>query len=142
MAYIRKDLNGVLTFNKQSELCNLSISESVNRSWMTQTATIIKKLDNLIEYVKSERRICPDITFWMDFWNMLPEKKKLSKGWEPPEPTILAGWYVIPPLFKMLIFHEQIKYAADHNFLDEADQYLRSLSLDQWFYLGQWKEEE
>lgn len=95
--------------------------------------TTSEKLAKLIEYVKSEGRICPMPMFWNDFYEMLPDKKRVGDKWEPPTPMILGAWHGTPGFIKQLIFITQIEYAASHNFLNKADNYLRSLTEDQWF---------
>ncbi|MFQ5736169.1 MAG: hypothetical protein ACE5GY_04815 [Thermodesulfobacteriota bacterium] len=94
------------------------------------------KIDSLIEYVKSEGRVCPMPTYWNELWQMLPDRKqKSSGGWEPPAPLILAAW-AAPALSKMIRLVEHINYAAEYGVLDEVDTYLRSLKPDQWAYGG------
>jgi hypothetical protein len=93
------------------------------------------KLNALLEYVKSDGRICPMPIYWQELWDMLPDRKqKSSGGWEPSVPLILAAWYEVPAMLKMLRLAEHINYAAEHGVLDEVDKYLRHLNPDQWSY--------
>lgn len=93
------------------------------------------KLSTLLEYVKSDGRVCPMPTYWNKLWEMLLKaNKKLSGGSVPPPPLILAAWWDVPALPKMLRLVEHIKYAATNGVLDEADAYLRDLRPDQWAY--------
>jgi len=102
------------------------------------------RLSSLLVYVKSEGRVCPMPTFWNDLWEMLPDRKqKSSGGWEPPLPLILAAWWDVPALPKMLRLAEHINYAAEHGVLDKVDAYLRALKPDQWAYgdgTTEWKQ--
>jgi len=94
-----------------------------------------EKLNSLLEYVKSEGRVCPVPNYWNELWQMLPDRKqKASGGWEPSAPIILAAWWDVPALPKMLKLAEHINYAAEHGVLDEVDTYLRALKPDQWAY--------
>ena len=93
-----------------------------------------EKLEALIEYVKSDGRICPMPDCWNHLWEILPDKKQVGSGWEPSLPLILAAWSDTPHLAKILRFHEHIRYAAEHGVLDEADSFLRGLKQDQWYY--------
>jgi hypothetical protein len=93
------------------------------------------KLNALLEYAKSEGRVCPMPIFWNELWTMLPGKtQKPSGGWEPPLPLILAAWWDVPALSKMLRLAEHLNYAAEHGVLDKVDIYLRSLKPNQWAY--------
>ncbi len=93
-----------------------------------------EKLEALIEYVKSDGRICPMPDCWNQLWEILPDKKQVGSGWEPSLPLILAAWSDTPHLAKILRFHEHIHYAAEHGVLDEADSFLRGLKQNQWYY--------
>jgi hypothetical protein len=88
----------------------------------------------LLEYVKSEGRICPMPPEWNTLWEMLPDRKRSGGGWEPSAPLILAAWYS-PALFKQLRLAEHIRYATEHDALEQVDTYLRSLTNDQWLFV-------
>ena len=92
------------------------------------------KLQDLLEYVKADGRICPNPQEWQALWEMLPDRKRVGSGWEPPLPLILAAWWDTPFLAKILRLEEHIRYASGHGVLDEVDTYLRSLKTEQWFY--------
>jgi len=91
------------------------------------------KLEALLEYVKADRRICPMPDYWNQLWEMLPEKKRVGMGWEPPLPLIIAAWDS-PYLMKALRLNEHIHYAAEHGTLGAVDDFLRGLKPEQWFY--------
>ena len=93
-------------------------------------------LKELLEYVRADGRICPMPEAWNALYEMLPEKKRVGYGWEPPLPLILSAWWDTPILSKMIRLEEQICYAAEHGVLDEVDRYLRSLKPEQWFTSG------
>jgi hypothetical protein len=93
-----------------------------------------EKLKALLEYVKAEGRVCPMPDYWNQLWKMLPDKKRVGMGWEPPPPLILGAWWDTPLLAKTLRLDEHIHYAAEHGVLDRVDDYLRGLTAEQWFY--------
>ncbi|MBN2387687.1 MAG: hypothetical protein JXB85_11770 [Anaerolineales bacterium] len=97
------------------------------------------KLSDLLEFVKSENRICPNPQEWQVLWEMLPDKKQVGLGWEPPTPLILAAWWEAPALSKIVRLAEHIQYAAEHGALDGVDTYLRGLKPEQWFYMSEEK---
>lgn len=92
-----------------------------------------EKLKALLKYVKADGRVCPIPDRWSELWDMLPDKKKIGSGWEPPLPLILAAWNS-PHLMKILRLEEHIHYAAEHGALDEVNSFLRNLKPEQWFY--------
>lgn len=91
------------------------------------------KLTSLLEYVRSEGRVCPNPQEWNQLWEMLPNKQRGESVWNPPLPLILAAWQV-PAYLKILRLEEHIRYAMEHDTLDRIDEYLRSLAPNQWFY--------
>ena len=63
---------------------------------------------------------------WQKRYDMLLAKRqKPSGGWEPPLPLILAAWYDTMPIEKQLRFKEHVRWAADHDQLQEVAEYLR-----------------
>ena len=95
-----------------------------------------EQLFALLEYVRANGRVCPMPDYWKLLWEMLPDKKRLGSGWEPPLPLILAAWWDTPAMSKILRLQEHIRYAAEYGVLDEVDKFLRALSNDQWFKLN------
>ena len=93
-----------------------------------------KKLNDLLAYVKADGRICPIRTCWDQLWEMLPDKTRVGRDWEPPLPLTLAVWWETPLLEKSLRLEKHIRYAAKHGALDEVDSYLRRLKPEEWFY--------
>lgn len=93
-----------------------------------------KKLNDLLEYVKADGRVCPMPAYWERLWEMLPDKKHVGRGWEPPPPLTLTVWWETPLLEKTARLEKHIRYAAEHGALDEVDSYLRALKPAEWFY--------
>ena len=93
-----------------------------------------EQLKALLDYVQSDRRICPMPPEWNELWNMLPNRMRVGGSWDPPPPLILAAWWDTPYLAKILRLQEHIRYAEAHGVLEEVDNYLRSLEPEQWFY--------
>jgi hypothetical protein len=63
------------------------------------------------------------------------ERLRRMLGPGSPKIRILTGWWVVPPLFKMVILESQIRFAAEHGKLGRVDRFLRGLRPDAWFYL-------
>jgi len=94
-------------------------------------------LDALLQHVRDKGRVCPVPRRWHELWEMLPARRRVGHGWEPPLPRILAAWWDTPPLMKMMLLQEHIWYADTHGVLTDIDQYLRRLPEDDWAHLGQ-----
>ena len=97
--------------------------------------TTSELLDDLLAYVRSEKRVCPNPQEWHQLWEMLPDKKRVGQGREPPLPLILDAWWDTPALSKMVRLEEHIRYAYQHGVLEQVDAFLRQLKPEQWFYL-------
>jgi hypothetical protein len=70
-------------------------------------------------------------------YEMLPNKKRVGNGWEPPLPLILAAWWDSPAISKQLRLAEHIHWAERNGCLDEISNYLHSLREEDWFHLGE-----
>lgn len=94
------------------------------------------QLEELLQYVQSEGRICPEPGKWHELWEMLPDKKRVGHGWQPPLPLILGAWNYASGIEKMLRLREHIEYAVKKRILDLVDRFLRSLKDDDWYSVG------
>jgi hypothetical protein len=73
--------------------------------------------------------------YWDRLWQMLPDRKqKVSGGWSPPLPLILAAWDHAVGIEKMIRLRDHIQWADERSFVDEVDTYLRSLTEEQWYH--------
>ena len=93
-------------------------------------------LDELISYCSLNERVCPQPQKWNRLWKMLPDKQQIGARWEPALPLTLGAWYDTPALLKMARFREHIEWAHSHDVLEEIDQFLRSLTEDEWHHIG------
>ena len=95
-----------------------------------------EQLEELLQFIQSAGRICPEPGKWHDLWEMLPDKKRVGSGWQPPLPLILAGWDNTSGIEKMLRLRQHIQYAAEKGILDIVDQYLRNLTQNDRHFVG------
>ena len=91
---------------------------------------------SLIAYCRENDRVCPMPMLWNDLYEMLPYKRRVGNGWEPPLPLILAAWWDTPALPKMLRLAEHIEWAEKHGCLNQVASYLRNLREEDWFHVG------
>jgi hypothetical protein len=93
--------------------------------------------DQLITYCQENGRVCPQPSLWNDFWELLPDRNREGAGWEPSLPLILAAWHHSSDADKRIRLEEHIRWAEQHNGLEQASAYLRGLSESDWHYLGE-----
>ena len=93
-----------------------------------------EKLNALLEYVKADGRVCPMPTHWNHLWDMLPDKTHIGRAWRPLMPLSLTVWWETPLQTKAVRLEKHIRYAAEHDALDQVDSYLRGLKPVEWFY--------
>jgi hypothetical protein len=93
-------------------------------------------LNELIEYVSSNGRVCPLPTRWKELWELLPGRKRVGDGWEPPLPLILAAWSSTSAVAKKNRLREHIRYAEEHGALAEVNRFLRALPEAEWAHLA------
>ena len=91
----------------------------------------------LIAYCREKNRVCPLPQRWNELWEMLPDRRRHGHGWDPALPLILAAWDHSPAMLKMVRLAEHIEWAAKHGALEGIGKFLRSLTEDQWFHLGE-----
>ena len=91
-------------------------------------------LENLLKYVKENRRVCPKPIKWTKlYFEILLDKRIVGKFRNPPLPLILSAWDSSDKSKQeMLSLH--IKYAAEKGALKKVDEFIRSLTPDDWFY--------
>ena len=96
-------------------------------------------LAEVLAEAKKNRRVCPQPTKWNELYQLLPNKRQVGTGWEPPLPLILAAWWDTPPLFKAMRLQEHIEWASKHGALDVVYHLLTSLDEKDWLHYGEWR---
>ncbi len=79
---------------------------------------------SLLEYLTAGARVCPTPRAWHRMYAML--------SGDPPLPPILGTWYEGSPAGKARALEEHVRYAAEHDCLDEVERFLRELRNDEW----------
>lgn len=97
-----------------------------------------ESFDSLWAYCTANWRLVPKPAHWSQFYTMLKNtRQKLSGGWEPPLPLILAAWDHSLPIEKQFRFKEHVQWAHDQGQLVAACVFLRSLPEDDWHHFGE-----
>ena len=67
-------------------------------------------LDDAFAEASKNGRVCPNPIFWNELYELLPDRKRVGQGWEPPLPLILAAWWDAPALSKYLRLREHLEW--------------------------------
>lgn len=81
-------------------------------------------------------RVCPLPQHWNRLYDLLPERRRSGKGWEPALPLILAAWHNTPAMMKKLRLREHIEWAASHGALAQVHALLAALPENEWHHVG------
>jgi len=73
---------------------------------------------------------------WHRIWEMLPDRRQVGAGYEPPAPLILGGWWHSSNLEKILRLRAHIEWAAQRDALEAVGAALRALKEDEWHHLN------
>jgi hypothetical protein len=92
----------------------------------------VRTVEEILNSIASNGRVCPQPPQWNALWEMLPERKSVGGGWEPALPFILAAWWDSSDSTKRERFVQHLKYANDHGALNNVANYLASLTDEQW----------
>ncbi len=93
-------------------------------------------LEDLIRYSKSNNRIVPCPPKWNEIYEMLPNRKRVGAGWDPPIPLILGGWWYSTEHEKQQRFFQHLRYAEKNGIIKEVSGFIRSLTEDEWCHSG------
>lgn len=85
---------------------------------------------------RRNNRVCPIPARWQQLYEMLPDKKQSSAGWEPAPPLVDAAWKNTPSIPKRMVFREHIEWAAAHGCLAQIFAFMKSLAESEWHHMG------
>jgi hypothetical protein len=86
---------------------------------------------------RRNNRVCPKPARWLQFYDMLPDKKPTIAGWEPAPPLVDAAWNDTPSIPKRMCFREHIEWAASHGCLQQVFTFMKSLPEGEWHHMGE-----
>jgi hypothetical protein len=90
----------------------------------------VTKLDLLLEYVRSNRRVCPRPRAWQKLFDLLPERTP-----DRPAPPYIGGsWHASNDTNKFIRLIEHIQWGAEHGAFREVNNFLRTLPEKDWFH--------
>ena len=97
----------------------------------------MSELKQLLTYCAENGRVCPLPQQWHRLWDMLPDKIQRGVGWEPSLPLILAASWEASDQAKQERLELHLRWAAEHDALDQVGEFLRSLPESEWHHHGE-----
>jgi hypothetical protein len=95
------------------------------------------KLIELIDRIYLNGLCCPTPKFWTELGNHISSSQSFSNSGERYPPSlILAGWWESSDREKRARLLEQVLFAYRHGAINEALDFLSSLSDDAWHKMG------
>ena len=91
-------------------------------------------LDQAITEAQKNGRICLQPKKWNELYNLLPERRRKGREWEPALPLILAAWRDTPVLLKATRFREHLAWADAHGALAEVFEFITNLKEEDWYH--------
>lgn len=92
--------------------------------------------DELIDYIKSNHRVCPQPQLWNKLWRMLKDRERVGvAGWKPPVPLILAAWWESSDDSKRQRLLEHIECAKTKGQLDSIATFIYNLKEEEWYHI-------
>jgi hypothetical protein len=92
-------------------------------------------LSQVMTEARRNNRACPQPQAWQKLYEMLPGKRQVGRGWEPPPPLTGSAWAATQSLAKRMCLRDHIEWADKHGCLDAVYAYLRQLPEDDWHYM-------
>jgi hypothetical protein len=89
-------------------------------------------LEEIIAEASKGERVCPQPTVCTRLWEMLPDRRRVGVGWEPPLPLVLAGWWQSSDDDKRERFHLHLRWADEHGVLEAVASLLSKTKPEDW----------
>ena len=89
-------------------------------------------LEDLMAEAYKGQRVCPQPMVWNRLWELLPNRRRVGVGWEPPPPLILAAWWEASDGNKRTRFHSHLRWASKHGAVQPVADLLSSMKPDDW----------
>jgi hypothetical protein len=89
-------------------------------------------IEELIADASKDGRVCPQPKAWNCLWELLPDRRRIGVGWEPPLPLILAAWSNSSDDSKRERFHLHLRWADKHGAIDTVASLLSKMKPEDW----------
>ena len=94
-------------------------------------------LEQALAEAQKNQRVCPQPGKWQELYDLLPGKRRVGSGWEPPLPLILAAWWDTPALPKILRLREHLEWAFAKGNIDGVYDFMCQLPESEWHHVGE-----
>jgi hypothetical protein len=89
-------------------------------------------LNDLMVEACRDRRVCPQPMLWNRLWELLPDRRRVGEGWEPPLPLILAAWWEPSDNEKRSRFHSHLRWASEYGAIKPVANLISNMNPDDW----------
>ena len=89
-------------------------------------------LADLMTEASKDGRVCPQPMVWNQLWGLLPYRRRVGAGWEPPLPLILAAWWEASDSDKRSRFHSHLRWACEHGAIEPVAALMSTMTPEDW----------
>lgn len=89
-------------------------------------------LEELMTEATKASRICPQPKVWNSLWKLLPGRRRVGAGWEPPLPLILGAWWETSDEDKRERFHLHLRWASERGAANAVADLLLRMKPEDW----------
>jgi hypothetical protein len=92
----------------------------------------MSSLEALIAHATKDGRVCPQPMLWNRLWELLPDRRKIGTGWEPPIPLILGAWWHTSDSEKRARFQEHLRWAFERGAIEKMAEFISNMKPEDW----------
>jgi hypothetical protein len=92
----------------------------------------MNRLEKLIAEASRDGRVCPRPMAWKRLWQLLPSRRRIGAGSDPPVPLIPGAWWEASDSYKRERFHLRLRWASEHGAIDAVAHLLSTMKPAEW----------
>jgi len=115
---------------------------TVPQALMKETAPLALKsssqgitLSQALAEARRSNRVCPQPQAWQKLYELLPGKRQVGRGWEPPPPLTGSAWAATTSISKRMCLRDHLEWADRQGCLEAIHGYLKNLPESDWYYM-------
>jgi hypothetical protein len=89
-------------------------------------------LADLMTEASKGGRVCPQPMIWNQLWELLPDRRRVGAGWEPPPPLILAAWWEASDSDKRGRFQFHLRWAYEQGAIEPVAALISRMKPEDW----------
>jgi len=94
-------------------------------------------VDEVMVLARRNNRVCPRPGEWERLYELLPNKRRTSHGWQPSAPLVGGAWSFTSWMLERLTLREHIEWASSQGVLPSVHALLRDLPEEAWLHMGE-----